>query len=170
MSWTDERVSALKRMWADGCSAGRIAIELGGVTRNAVIGKVQRLGLERRSTRITRPPGRPRTTTLRVPAPRLRPAARSLAAVQTREVVSAPVAPEPPPVAPKVVPPVEPEESSSRCSLMDLKRDSCRWPIGDPGEAGFGFCGGKAVDGLPYCAHHASIAYTGTGRAVTPPR
>ncbi len=153
MSWTDERIATLKHMWQDGHSAGRIAIELGGVTRSAVIGKVQRLGLAGRSTRVTRPPGRPRTTTLRVPAPRLRPAARSLAAVQTREVVSAPIAPEPPPVdTPDDVAP-------SRCSLMDLKRESCRWPIGDPGEADFGFCGGKAVDGLPYCAHHAGRAY-----------
>jgi len=48
MSWTDERVETLKRMWADGQSASQIAKELGGVTRNAVIGKVHRLGLSNR--------------------------------------------------------------------------------------------------------------------------
>ncbi|SEN07671.1 GcrA cell cycle regulator [Gemmobacter aquatilis] len=48
MSWTDERVETLKKMWADGQSASQIAKELGGVTRNAVIGKVHRLGLSNR--------------------------------------------------------------------------------------------------------------------------
>ncbi|MCT4334661.1 GcrA cell cycle regulator [Paracoccus sp. YLB-12] len=49
MSWTDERVDTLKRMWGEGQSASAIAKELGGVTRNAVIGKVHRLGLSNRS-------------------------------------------------------------------------------------------------------------------------
>jgi GcrA cell cycle regulator len=49
MSWTDERVELLKRMWAEGQSASQIAKELGGVTRNAVIGKVHRLGLSNRA-------------------------------------------------------------------------------------------------------------------------
>lgn len=48
MSWTDERVETLKRMWGEGLSASQIAKELGGVTRNAVIGKVHRLGLSNR--------------------------------------------------------------------------------------------------------------------------
>jgi GcrA cell cycle regulator len=50
MSWTDERVETLKRMWIEGQSASQIAKELGGVTRNAVIGKIHRLGLSNRST------------------------------------------------------------------------------------------------------------------------
>ena len=45
MGWTDERVELLKKLWADGLSASQIAAELGGITRNAVIGKVHRLGL-----------------------------------------------------------------------------------------------------------------------------
>src|SRR4028118_2052185 len=49
MSWTDERVETLRRMWAEGASASQIAKELGGVTRNAVIGKVHRLGLSNRA-------------------------------------------------------------------------------------------------------------------------
>ncbi|MDX1782086.1 MAG: GcrA family cell cycle regulator, partial [Thalassovita sp.] len=49
MSWTDERVELLKKMWGEGQSASQIAKELGGVTRNAVIGKVHRLGLSNRS-------------------------------------------------------------------------------------------------------------------------
>ena len=50
MSWTDERVEILKKMWGEGQSVSQIAEELGGVTRNAVIGKVHRLGLSKRAT------------------------------------------------------------------------------------------------------------------------
>ena len=50
MSWTDERVELLKKMWGEGQSASQIAKELGGVTRNAVIGKVHRLGLSNRAS------------------------------------------------------------------------------------------------------------------------
>ena len=49
MSWTEERVELLKKLWADGLSASQIAAELGGITRNAVIGKVHRLGLSGRA-------------------------------------------------------------------------------------------------------------------------
>ena len=49
MTWTDERVETLKRLWIDGLSASQIAAELGGITRNAVIGKVHRLGLSGRA-------------------------------------------------------------------------------------------------------------------------
>ena len=51
MNWTDERVETLKKLWADGLSASQIAAELGGITRNAVIGKVHRLGLSGRDSR-----------------------------------------------------------------------------------------------------------------------
>ena len=56
MSWTDERVELLKKLWADGLSASQIAAELGGITRNAVIGKVHRLGLSGRAKSPRRPP------------------------------------------------------------------------------------------------------------------
>src|SRR5438034_8785739 len=60
MSWTDERVEALKRLWSEGLSASHIAAELGGVTRNAVIGKVHRLGLAGRAKSPTSSAPRPR--------------------------------------------------------------------------------------------------------------
>ena len=58
MSWTDERVELLKKLWADGLSASQIAGELGGITRNAVIGKVHRLGLSGRHVETILFPGR----------------------------------------------------------------------------------------------------------------
>src|SRR5207342_1846126 len=60
MSWTDERVEMLKKLWADGLSASQIAAELGGITRNAVIGKVHRLGLSGRAKSPSSAAPRPR--------------------------------------------------------------------------------------------------------------
>ena len=52
MSWTEERIERLKKMWHDGATASQIADELGGVSRNAVIGKAHRLGLEQRPSPV----------------------------------------------------------------------------------------------------------------------
>ena len=60
MTWTDERVETLKKLWTDGLSASQIAAELGGITRNAVIGKVHRLGLSGRAKSPTSASPRPR--------------------------------------------------------------------------------------------------------------
>src|ERR1700741_3654370 len=60
MSWTDERVELLKKLWSDGLSASQIAAELGGITRNAVIGKVHRLGLSGRAKSPSSAAPRPR--------------------------------------------------------------------------------------------------------------
>ena len=65
MSWTDERVESLKKFWQEGLSASQIASRIGGVTRNAVIGKVHRLGLAGRATTSRMKSHRPRRT----PAP-----------------------------------------------------------------------------------------------------
>ena len=64
MSWTDERVSTLKKLWLDGLSASQIAKQLGGVTRNAVIGKVHRLGLSGRAA-----PSQPSRPVFKAPRP-----------------------------------------------------------------------------------------------------
>ena len=75
MAWTEDRVETLKKLWADGLSASQIAKQLGGVTRNAVIGKVHRLGLSGRAA-----PSRP----ARRPAPRPAPRPAAAETVRTR--------------------------------------------------------------------------------------
>jgi GcrA cell cycle regulator len=149
MSWTDERVELLKKLWADGLSASQIASELGSVTRNAVIGKVHRLGLSGRAKSLM--PSAPRARKPRTHAMlRIRPAMRgntALAAVYDMDVVAEPDEVE------NVVP------MGQRCSLLELNDSKCRWPIGDPGSAEFSFCGGKTVEGVVYCGYHARIAY-----------
>ena len=71
MSWTDERIERLKQMWHDGATASQIADELGGVSRNAVIGKAHRLGLEQRPSPVK--PGEEKEMKKAAPAASLRP-------------------------------------------------------------------------------------------------
>ncbi len=151
MSWTDERVELLKKYWGEGLSASQIAGRLGGVTRNAVIGKVHRLGLSGRATptrlKTTRarrqPAGSRRVTKQRHPKTGNSPLHNLY---QDAEPYSAPVEefeiPEP-----------------ERKSLQDLTENSCRWPIGDPQLPDFHFCNRGKVPGLPYCEDHARRAF-----------
>ncbi|MCH8491038.1 MAG: GcrA cell cycle regulator, partial [Oceanicaulis sp.] len=94
MAWTEERVETLKKLWADGLSASQIAKQLGGVTRNAVIGKVHRLGLSGRAAPT--PPGR-RPVTRPAPAPAPRPAAAAAPAPRGVADAAPPPAPAPAP-------------------------------------------------------------------------
>lgn len=147
MGWTEDRVSVLKTLWAEGLSASQIAKQLGGVTRNAVIGKVHRLGLAGRATptrpakRPVRPAARPRT----LASPQARPA-RPVTATMLPMVPSAP--------------PLEPLRSSDGAvaTVLTLNDRTCKWPIGDPCEPGFAFCG-RNPEGGPYCGDHARLAY-----------
>ena len=153
MAWTDERVELLKKLWAEGLSASQIAGRLGGVTRNAVIGKVHRLGLAGRATSSRSNAPRPRRTL--VPranrAPSLMFGTRGNTALKPQ--YEAEQEPELRPLQELVIPLHE------RASIMTLKESMCRWPIGDPGEPEFHFCGRKKCGTLPYCDHHARMAY-----------
>ena len=155
--WTDERVELLGKLWGEGLSASQIAALLGGgVTRNAVIGKVHRLGLSGR-TKAGQPaaprPAKPRAAAAPGPAPAPRPrptlqTAEPVASLPMRAVAA------PPPTAEEVNIPV-----SERVSILDLRETMCRWPLGDPQSPEFGFCGGRTATGLPYCAVHCRVAY-----------
>jgi GcrA cell cycle regulator len=186
MSWTDERVETLKKMWADGQSASQIAKELGGVTRNAVIGKVHRLGL---SNRVGAPPEPAPKAKAAEPAPKpaeARPAAAKPAASTPPRAAEKP-APEPAPVATHggngrrpIVPagqPLPPQPSAGEISpealasvreiekrarkltLMELTERTCKWPIGDPATDDFWFCGLGTQQGKPYCDAHVGVAF-----------
>jgi len=165
MGWTEERVELLKKLWADGLSASQIAGRLGDVTRNAVIGKVHRLGLAGRATTSRMRTARPRNRVAHLP---LRPTR-----VQYRTNGNAALKPvytpvEKPAVALRVVPTVMPQQEDVpeplRVSLLDLREDMCRWPIGDPQDENFCFCGHPKADGMPYCEHHGKVAFTPAAR------
>lgn len=157
-TWTDERVELLRKLWNDGLSASQIAAEIGNVTRNAVIGKVHRLGLSGRTRPQSTTPQRPRKPAVRQPGPSLPPAslhtrgATALAPSPQREAEAAPEA-APKPEHEVVVP------FSERVTIMELKESMCRWPLGDPTTAEFRYCGAKSETGAPYCTYHCRIAY-----------
>jgi GcrA cell cycle regulator len=153
MSWTDERVELLRRLWLEGLSASRIAAELSdGITRNAVIGKVHRLGL---SGRVKAP-----STTASVPRER---EARPAAPKPIMTAVHGNLALKPMPVQAVVTKSAEDVviPFAENVTIMELREAMCRWPVGDPSSPDFRFCGGKRNGGSdgPYCAHHAKIAY-----------
>ena len=155
MSWTDDRVSRLAKLWAEGLSASQIAADLGGVTRNAVIGKVHRLGLSGRA----KPAGKSNGGARRKPAARTGGYSRPRATTRTvgntvvkidgdQEVIYAPK-----PVEDVVVP------ISRKLTLMQLTETTCKWPTGDPTMPGFSFCGHPNKDDKPYCQYHNKLAF-----------
>lgn len=162
MAWTDERIAKLKQGWEGGMTATQIAELLGeGVTRNAVIGKAHRLGLESRPS--------PVKATDAAPSP-----ARAAAAPAPAPAAAAPPPPAPvvanvsapaPMEAPTPRPVAKPGGGSkgggkhTRTTLLDLNDKVCKWPIGHPGDADFHFCGKGAQAGFPYCTEHCLVAY-----------
>jgi GcrA cell cycle regulator len=137
MSWTDERVDLLRRLWGEGKTAAEIAKELGdGVTRNAVIGKAHRLKLSSRVSPIQQNTKKVKAEAKQQVAPRR--------------------------IAKKI-----PVFKGKEINMEDLREGMCRWPNGDPQTDDFSFCGCQAVEGIPYCSTHAQIAYQITSRAKT---
>lgn len=184
MSWTDERVETLKKMWGEGQSASQIAKELGGVTRNAVIGKVHRLGLSNRSGGGSSAPSKPAAAAKEAaPATKAAPKAAPAAAPETKATPAAqvpapranimplrkPIAPAgqplpPQPSANEISPEAlakvsEVEKHAKRISLMELTERVCKWPIGDPATEDFYFCGLPVQQGKPYCDAHVGVAF-----------
>lgn len=139
MSWTDERVALLKKLWGEGKTAAEIASALGGITRNAVIGKAHRLKLSNRLSPIQ--PATKKTIKT----------AANTSTPPEKKPVKAPVAAVHVPVG-------------KRLPLSELTSRQCRWPEGDPREENFGFCGHGIMPGLPYCAEHAKMAYQAATR------
>lgn len=154
MSWTDDRVATLKKLWGEGKTAAEIAKELGGVTRNAVIGKAHRLKLSNRVSPIQQ--NKKPATVAKVAAVAKTPANSSApskpAAVVEKKIEKA--------LAPKAVK----KKTGPSIPLIDLKANQCRWADGDPRDEDFGFCGCRTVSGLPYCPEHAKVAYQAATR------
>lgn len=160
MSWTDERVELLRKLWLDGKSASQIAAELAnGITRNAVIGKVHRLGLSTRAKTHVAAPPRPRH---RPPIQRPTPLKPSIGGLAVRGANALALDAR---LSPAPLPTTLPAEGDvivclSECvTIMDLKEAMCRWPIGDPATSEFRFCGSRATPGASYCMCHSRLAY-----------
>ena len=170
MSWTDERVEQLKKMWTEGQSASQIAKELGGVTRNAVIGKVHRLGLSNRAADGEEMPEPAPEQKAAKPEPAMAEAAAAPApapVVQSpaaRKIIPAgqPLPPQPSAneISPEALASVrEVEKKAKKIGLMDLTERTCKWPVGDPATEDFWFCGLAVKPGKPYCEAHTGVAF-----------
>ncbi|UPT99329.1 GcrA family cell cycle regulator [Bradyrhizobium barranii subsp. apii] len=165
LTWSDDRVEQLKKLWEAGLSASRIAAELGSdISRNAVIGKIHRLGLSGRTKGHETKARRSRTPRPSSPAPSRRVLALRQAidaATDDTHAANLEAAAEFDPAAISVSDAEIPAEVRVK-SILDLQDGDCRFPIGEVGTEAFYFCGrgGRKLDGLPYCARHARVAYT----------
>jgi GcrA cell cycle regulator len=163
--WTDERVETLRKLWAEGLSASQIAAQLGGVSRNAVIGKVHRLKLSSRG-RTTAAPTRQKKT-VQAPVATVTKAAPRPAAAPARPVTATVGATalqvqfDAEPVVRQYLRPVEDVvvPISRHLQLVDLTERTCKWPNGDPLTEEFHFCGHEAGETGPYCKYHSKIAF-----------
>lgn len=181
VNWSDEIIASLKRLWAKGLSASEIAAEL-GITRNAVIGKVHRLGLSGRQRSL---PVQEHSLAGASVTPQPKPRANKPVKTSSRSGVHV-AAPRPTVTrvtnhgnrfdrvevfAPKPVRIMASVDdlnipAEQRCALADLDAARCRWPVGEPNAPGFFFCGAPTVTvevvgarfepirQLPYCAGH----------------
>ena len=193
MAWTDEMVEELKRLWAEGVTTGEIGRRL-NISKNSIVGKVHRLGLSGRPSPIKKksasPAQEPATPTAAKEKPAKKPAVKEekKKAETSSDVAKAqPAAPTPKPTPQPKAPnkPATPVSSPNEydiklakslnvladnqpkkefLSLTDLDNHTCRWPIGDPKDENFHFCGKKVRIGQTYCEEHSAIAYVKPGK------
>lgn len=143
IAWTPERVQCLTKLWSEGYSASQIAQHLGGgMTRNAVIGKVHRLGISARS-----PKEKPQNTPNPPPHQTLDKEERKKKPLQNATVTPLPLRKEPS------------QEPNQPCSLLELTDKTCRWPVGESNQGAFQFCGCLPTDSSPYCPTHTRQAF-----------
>lgn len=158
MNWTDERVELLKKLWSEGLSASQIAAHIGGVSRNAVIGKVHRLKLSSRARPASTAP-RPKKAARTPSAPRMssgRPSGGltiGATALKPQYIADAIAERELRPIEDIVVP------IARKLTLIQLTDRTCKWPIGDPLAEEFHFCGHDSIESSPYCTYHGRLAF-----------
>lgn len=167
--WGEEQIESLKTLWAEGHTASHIAARM-GFTRNSVLGKVHRLGLPPRAVDIRQrvPEWKSMTRAERQARneaqARLRKAKRAMAASGRAFIPPPRIEPTPVIAAPFIL-----ALETQPCSLFELNDDRCHFPIGEPGESGFHFCGAASKAESSYCQHHHKIThYRPTHDARTP--
>jgi GcrA cell cycle regulator len=179
MSWTPERMQTAKAMWIAGRSATEIANHLGGLTRNAVIGKVHRMGLmrsERTARKAPAAPKRIKEAKLASAPKRKKSGAGPMGSLEghrpnvIKGVQGAQPSQKVVPIESAIKARLRAAESANagarRVPIMELERGQCRWPVNDAARGDEHlFCGAPAIPGKSYCAAHAAIAYRPGGEA-----
>ena len=140
MPWNDDNVSRLKDLWDQGLPTAQIG-KLLGFTKNAVVGKAHRIGLERRPSPIRRTTAKPDRKKARSPImPKLHFESNPINQIETGDNN-------------KVFIP------ATKNPLLSNSKRGCEWPEGHPGETGFHYCGKVRFDEKPYCLKHCAVAY-----------
>ncbi|WP_419759578.1 GcrA family cell cycle regulator [Acidisoma sp.] len=149
MEWNETVIAELRGLWAAGLSTAEIGRRL-GISKNAVVGKAHRLDLSPRPSPIRRQERDPNA-----PPPAPRAVGPTLAPLPSRP------APAPAPVAHVVAPAPKPPlpRRLTAVAAPVVRVSACCWPIGEPGKPSFHFCDAVALQGKPYCAEHAQLAY-----------
>ncbi len=180
MAWTKERIDLLIGLWMSGKSANVVAKEIGNVSRNAVIGKVHRLGISNRvnlkklaqeNKKVTEKSRLKNTKNT------------SLSQQKSMTIYSETYKEHASKLGKSLLKPPYPPRGYGKnnvlahdpsaplqfkkLSLYELKENTCRWPSGDPKDSNFHFCGCPTENNTPYCAYHAKIAYAQTSKRDT---
>tara|TARA_B100000282_G_C31561669_1_gene412410 strand:+ start:194 stop:688 length:495 start_codon:yes stop_codon:yes gene_type:complete len=143
MSWTDEKVAKLKELWGKGNTASQIAEIIGGISRNAVIGKAHRLNLSAKIKTRTAASNKNFNNSVEVNVAKNRRGRKS----KFKSLI--------------IEKDFEPENPKQ---LEDLDESLCKWPIGHPDEKGFYFCGRSSLKDFSYCKLHLLYAYQPKGK------
>lgn len=168
MAWTDEMVDQLRAMWKEGLTTGEIGKRL-GVSKNSIVGKVHRLGLSGRPSPIKKKEDSEVET--EISAKPAKEAAKEKTVKEKNEPKPVKIeknAAKEPAAQPKTETKSEvqtvPHHHNGKTGLTDLDNHTCRWPLGDPKDENFHFCGKKVRIGQTYCDEHANIAYVKTNK------
>ena len=143
MSWTEEKVSKLKELWGKGNTASQIAEIIGGISRNAVIGKAHRLNLSAKIKTRTATSNKNVVSNVEVNNAQLKRGRKS----RFKSLI--------------IEKDFEPENPKQ---LEELDESSCKWPIGHPDEKNFYFCGRSSLKDFSYCKLHLLYAYQPKGK------
>ncbi len=166
MAWTDEMVEDLKKMWKEGMTTGEIGKKL-GVSKNSIVGKVHRLGLSGRPSPIKKKDEAASPSQAAAKEKKAAPAKKTAsekkvenqAAAKPAKAVHAPEKENKKKEAEQ-----ETYKRPEKVTVADLDNHTCRWPIGDPKDENFHFCGKRVKLGQTYCEEHSAVAYVKAGK------
>ena len=133
MAWTEQMVEDLRKMWKEGLTTGEIGKRL-GVSKNSIVGKVHRLGLSSKAEKITSDESNKKAEAVKE-------------SKKEEHFISTKIESKPQ------------VRKDGKVMLTSLDNHTCRWPIGDPKDENFHFCGKKVRLGQTYCEEHAALAY-----------
>ncbi|GHT58117.1 global cell cycle regulator GcrA-like protein [Bacteroidia bacterium] len=167
--WTPAILAKMKTYLAKGLSTAEIGAKI-GMSKNAVVGKLNRLGWNAKSQSATPKPAAKKPTVTKAPLKPAKPLVKKPVKPEPKKVVAKPATKA---VVEKAAKPTakasQKDKSINLAShqriiqhsleMANLRPDQCRWPIGDPDSAGFHFCGEKVFAGKPYCYEHCRQAY-----------